>query len=266
MVEALRVVHAVVILAVVLVYTYYMFIGFHSQSFKYAKNSYEEIINKNIYMKRDIEKWKEEQRQEEMIQKQAEELENEAKRLRELAKVDKIAQMELELKFLREQLANNADGVQFVNENVEKKSRHGGKLDKSLDMKEQARRIKDQMSKLNLVPQGKTHASIDGIREVSNKDGVLVPEDLLENMQFYSDEAQMEDLIEDYIPKVELPSVEDIIEEYIKTDGNFLTDEELLAEFDYVEEEPENDQNDYYETDDGGFCDMGTSTQTCGFG
>jgi len=292
MVEALRVAHAVVILVAVSTYTYYMFIGFHSQSFKYAKKSFESNIEKNAYMKRDYEKMLEEIRREEMLQKQAEELEDEAKHLREDVKNDKVAQMdlelkmlreqlaakekaekvaqmELELKLLREQLAANTDDVRFVNQNMKKKvlksnNRHDMKMKEKLDMKEQARRIKYQMDKLNIVPNGKAHISIDDIK-ISNKEGVHVPEDFLESIHGYTEEPQMEleDIMEDHRSVIESKLPEDIIEEYSETDGDYLTEEELLAEFHYVEE-PEDYLEDYdYEPDTGELCEM-EAKDSCG--
>ena len=54
-----------------------------------------------------------------------------------------------------------------------------------------------------------------------------------------------------------------IIEEYSETKRGYLTEEELLAEFSYVEE-PEEDLEDYeYEQDTGGFCDMEAAVDTC---
>merc|ERR1740137_355922 len=110
-----------------------------------------------------------------------------------MIQADQVAQMGLELKLLKEKLASSTDDVRFVNQKVDKKklkanNRHGIKMDKKVDMEEQARRIKYQMEKLNIVPNGKDHVgnyiellhlivpngkdhvSRDGIK-VSNKEG-----------------------------------------------------------------------------------------------
>jgi len=295
-IDALRIVHAVVILAAVGTYTYYMFVGFHAQSFKYAKKSFEGLLEKNQYMKRDYEKLIEEKRMEDALQKQADELEEKAQRIKEGTDVDRVgkmdmelkllkeqlaakiqadqvAQMGLELKLLKEKLAASTDDVRFVNQKVDKKkkkanNKHGIKMDEKVDMEEQARRIKYQMEKLNIVPNGKAHISRDGIK-VSNKEGVHVPEDFLEkfleNHQEYSDyepESELEDLEEDYDIDIQSPE-EDMIEEYRETKRTYTSDEELLAAFDYVEE-PDEDLEDYeYEQDTGGFCDMEAEADTC---
>ncbi|CAL4091932.1 unnamed protein product [Meganyctiphanes norvegica] len=296
MVEIARVLHAIVILVAVGAYTYYMFVGFHGESFKYAKKNFEELMKKNKHMKADIELWKEEDKNKEILRKQAEELENEAKRLRESVKVDKVAQMELELNLLKEQLAANTGDVRFVNQKLSKKKSRGNKgrgieIDENLDVNEQARRIKYQLNKLNQALNNKPHRSNGGTIKVSKIDGVHVPEDLLENIQYdtddseiedepemedlmddFIDEPQMEDLMEDYKSVIESPSVEDFIEEYediiaeeSKSDRHYLTEEELLTEFQYVEEHEE-ELEENYEQDTGEFCEMDQTAEACGFG